>query len=141
MARVLVVDDDPLVQQLFVRLLATRGHEVSAASDARTALAMAERHRPEVVFIDQHLPDSRDGTWLVSELRERYPTLAAIIVSGDAAIPSTETLRPGVVAYLLKPIGQDAILVALHAAIDWTTAEARRQSSATEASDERTKSH
>src|SRR6476659_9393371 len=51
-ARILVVDDDPLVQQTIHRCLELEGYEVVLAADGRAALAETARQRPDLVILD-----------------------------------------------------------------------------------------
>jgi CheY-like chemotaxis protein len=81
--RVVVVDDDSDVLELFAVALTACGAEVSRADNARDALALTARLRPHVVVSDLAVT-GEDGYWLVRELRRRrddvlpaVPVLAA----------------------------------------------------------------
>lgn len=56
MARVLVIDDEPDVVRLIVKVLSGRGHVVQIARDGASALARVKLERPDVVLIDSDLP-------------------------------------------------------------------------------------
>jgi len=81
--RVLLVEDDPAVRDVTVRLLAREGFSVMAVGAAREALQLFGRVRPpfQVVVSDVALPD-RSGPELVKLLRNRTPRLPAVFVSG-----------------------------------------------------------
>jgi CheY-like chemotaxis protein len=81
-AHILVVDDDPKVLNVLVRLLQTRGHEVESADSGREALAAAQRRPPDVVITDLGMPDM-NGRQLAASLRNLYPSLPVILVTGD----------------------------------------------------------
>jgi two-component system OmpR family response regulator len=55
-ARVLIVDDDPSVAELFSRMLRLEGFEVWAANSADEGLALAQTHRPHAVILDLRMP-------------------------------------------------------------------------------------
>src|SRR5438445_10921112 len=55
-AKVLVVDDDPLQRQLVATLLAGCGYLVDTAADGREALERVRVGRPEVVLTDSEMP-------------------------------------------------------------------------------------
>lgn len=81
-ARVLVVDDEPLNRELLRRVL-QREYEVEEAEDAAAALALLEKshHEIRVVLCDQLMP-GRSGTQLASEVHERWPDVAFVLLTG-----------------------------------------------------------
>jgi PAS domain S-box-containing protein len=66
--RILVVDDNEDAAESLATLLQQAGHQVSVAHDGGTALALAERERPRVVFLDIGLP-GMDGYEICKQLR------------------------------------------------------------------------
>lgn len=56
MAKVLVIDDEPDVVRLIVKILSGRGHVVQVARDGAAALARVRHERPEVILLDSDLP-------------------------------------------------------------------------------------
>lgn len=56
MARVLVIDDEPDVVRLVIRVLSGRGHVVQVARDGATALDRVAHEPPDVVLVDSDLP-------------------------------------------------------------------------------------
>ena len=125
MGSVLIVDDEPIVRSMLERLLEETGHAVRTAVDAESALKTIAEAPPDVVFCDVHLPGA-SGLWLIDRLRSAAPGCAVIIMSGDATVPPHETLRGGVVAYVLKPFVPRKILRALEEGMRWS-ANARSQ--------------
>ena len=55
-ARVLIVDDDVSVTELFARMLRLEGFEVWAAHSADEGLSLAQTHRPHAVILDLRMP-------------------------------------------------------------------------------------
>ena len=56
MSRVLVVDDDPTVQEVVARYLTRAGHDVLLAGDGVQALELVASSRPDLVVLDLMLP-------------------------------------------------------------------------------------
>lgn len=81
---VLVVEDEPLVRSILVRILRTHGYEVLEARDGAAALAVFEQHRDEIplVLMDLCIPGP-NGTRVAAALRAKKPDLAVIYMSGD----------------------------------------------------------
>jgi DNA-binding response OmpR family regulator len=83
-ARVLIVDDDVSVTELFSRILRLEGFEVWAAHGADEALTLAHTHRPHAVILDLRMPLT-SGLQLLKALRA-IPGLQhtpVAIVTGD----------------------------------------------------------
>lgn len=90
---ILVIEDDPDVRDLLVRVLTAEGHCAIAAADGEAALALVARGaiRPEIILADFNLPKGMNGLRLGDLLRERLGlAVPVVILTGDI---STETLR------------------------------------------------
>ncbi len=83
MARILVVDDDPLVGKALSRLLRREGFEVAIASDAAQALVMLDGFTPDLVLSDHRMP-GMTGAELLALVRRRHPGVLRLLISGDA---------------------------------------------------------
>jgi PAS domain S-box-containing protein len=111
---ILLVEDHADTRQCMQRLLESRGHTVRAAGDAQSAIELSEREKFDLLIADLGLPD-RDGMELLSELRQREPTLPAIALSGFG-LPKdvVNSKEAGFVAHFVKPVD----LQKLHAVIN-----------------------
>jgi PAS domain S-box-containing protein len=89
-ARILVVDDEPEIAQLFCEVLGRDHHEVLLARSGREALELVEAHEIDLIVSDLRMPDL-DGPGLYGELAARRPALAArtIFVTGDVLGPES----------------------------------------------------
>jgi DNA-binding NtrC family response regulator len=123
----LVVDDEETMRELLRRVLEPEGYEVTTAADVASALAALEQKRPAAVLCDVHMPGSQDGLWLADQIRTVAPSTAVLLVTGDPSIPPSQSLRRGVVAYLVKPFNRETLLRAVRSAVDWTRAERQSQ--------------
>ena len=81
--KVLIVDDHALIREALRTVLKQlkRDTVIFEASNSRQALPMVEEHPDlSLILLDINLPD-RDGFSVLGELRERYATIAIIILS------------------------------------------------------------
>jgi len=128
MPSVLIVDDEPDVRSALKIFLRPSGHEVTEASDAESALSMMADGAPAVVLCDVHLRDGPNGLWLADRIRERHPTTAMILATGDSTVPPVDSLRKGIIAYLIKPFRREDVIQAVEDGIRWSHAEEKRAS-------------
>ncbi len=120
---VLVVDDDANVRHLLRRFLTLAGHEVLEAGTAEDAMAIVEQLPPAVAFCDVHMPGA-NGLWLADQIRSASPTTAVVLATGDPDVPASESLRPGIVAYLVKPLERRDVVSAADEGLRWSAGAA-----------------
>jgi CheY-like chemotaxis protein len=107
--RVVVVDDNRLVRELFTAALQAHGAQVRAAGSGAAGLARVAEERPDVLVLDLALPDG-DGADLVPRFRGLVPGLRIIGVSAHAAGPDRDrALAAGMDVFLVKPVALDAL--------------------------------
>ena len=105
-ATVLVADDTESVRSLFSQLLAFDGYEVILASDGEEALAMAQRHRPDVLLLDVRMP-GLDGVEVCRRVKSAPETrlTPVILVTGIADLNDRiEGIEAGADDFLTKPV-------------------------------------
>jgi CheY-like chemotaxis protein len=120
--RVLVVENEPLLRHAAEEMLLELGHEVVGwASRARTAIAEADRTRPDVVLLDIQLDGSRDGIDTAREIRDKFG-IASLFVTGatdEATYQRAHATQP--LGYLRKPLQlpdlQSALAPLAHATV------------------------
>jgi YD repeat-containing protein len=118
---VLVVDDESGFREVLTRILTAAGYEVQTATDAQDALRSIREAQPAIVFCDIRMP-GRDGLWLADQVRAVSPAIAMVLCTADDTIPPMETLRDGIIAYVIKPFQRRAIVEAAANAAEWHTA-------------------
>ena len=102
--RVLLVDDDPLVRTTTASVLGDIGHEVTAVTSASEALAVLQSGRiPDLVITDDAMP-GMTGTALGRLIRETWPELPVLIVTGYAQGTAD---GPSDLPRLIKPVLQE----------------------------------
>ena len=109
------------------RLLRRENYVVHEAADAETALQVFESTPIAVVICDMKLP-GRNGDWLIEQVRNRFPTTAIILATGDSAVPPRVYLQRGVVGYLLKPFTAEAVRGIVRDAMVWNQVAKRNLS-------------
>jgi diguanylate cyclase (GGDEF)-like protein len=103
---VLVAESSDAIRAELERQLAERGYRVVAASEAEDALALVAREVPDVVLLDDELPEL-DGMALLDRLRaDDRLAVVPVIVLTESADPEllVEALRGGAHDYLRKPL-------------------------------------
>lgn len=102
--RVLVVDDDDALREIYVDALQGSGYEVRGAHDGRSALALLESGwQPCVAFLDLRMP-GMDGWELARRLRadDRWKEIRIVVVAAHFRI-DREAAELGASAWLQKP--------------------------------------
>jgi CheY-like chemotaxis protein len=100
--KVLVVEDEPLLRMMAVDLGEDAGFEAFEAADAQEAVVLLETTPGiTVLFTDIDMPGSMDGLMLAAAVRDRWPPIEIIIVSGMRK-PSEDDM-PGRSVFLAKP--------------------------------------
>ena len=110
---ILVVDDEPPVNDLLKRFLTLRGYKVLVASNGQQALTMVERDTPELIVLDAYMPDM-NGVEVLRQLRERKYTGGVILLtpSRDDKLLQ-EALDLGSVDVLGKPVDLERLALAI----------------------------
>ncbi|MEZ5653116.1 MAG: PAS domain-containing protein [Burkholderiaceae bacterium] len=111
--RILVVDDDADVADMFAQMLKLLGQEVEVAHGARQAIERCEANPPEVVFIDLSMPDI-DGSELARRLRARpgFERVYLIALSGFSLSARGDSHLFD--RHLLKPAGTSSVVEVLN---------------------------
>lgn len=105
MARVLVVDDDPVILRLLELNLELEGHTVGTAVDGQDALDQVTAFEPDLILLDVMMPKV-DGFEVCKRLREDPETAEVPIVFLSAKAQSSDVERGTAVggsAYVTKP--------------------------------------
>jgi CheY-like chemotaxis protein len=101
MAKILVIDDDSIMLELYQEVLTHAGHEVVLAENGTQGLARAER-QPELIVVDLMMPNL-NGYEFVRQLRalDGHGTTPVIAASGLST--GEWALRAGADRFLAKP--------------------------------------
>ena len=102
MKKILVVDDEPSLRDLVELVLKREKYEVATAADGKTALAMAEAFKPDLILLDIMLPDM-SGHQVCKQLNtnKRIPTI--MVTARHETIDKVLGLELGADDYVTKP--------------------------------------
>ena len=110
--RILIVDDDPLIRRQLEGLYATHAYDVESAANVQEALEKLNGSEFSLAVVDMKMPVS-DGITLTGEIRERWPSVDVIIITGYGSIKgAVDAMRHGACDYITKPFEPDDILLA-----------------------------
>lgn len=115
---ILVVDDEPELRDLMMRVLKRGGHRVTCAGNGVEASRAMASERFDVVVTDVIMPE-KDGIQVINELRRKYPDVRIIAMSGGGHVSRDQYLKIakglGAHALLEKPFANEDLLAAIAA--------------------------
>ncbi len=123
----LVIDDDPMVQQILEKILGQAEYRVNSVSNGRAGLTVAEKELPDLILLDIRMADI-DGIEVCRLLktRERTAAIPVIFISGLQDVEDkVQGFAAGGVDYVTKPFGPAEILARV--ATHLTISRSRRQ--------------
>ena len=111
--KILIVDDEPIVLDSCKRILEVEGHAVTVVRSADAALKAISAERFALVLMDIKMP-SRDGLSLLREVKEKWPDIPVIIMSGYAT-PETmiQVSETEASCFIAKPFTPDELTEAV----------------------------
>lgn len=113
MARILVVDDDPVIIKLYQIFLVKEGFEINVAANGEEMLLAVKTLKPDVILLDVILPDYT-GLDLCYRIKSdpQFVGIKVILVSGMEVTPSQVADGIGIGAddYLVKPVDSKELL-------------------------------
>jgi FixJ family two-component response regulator len=114
-----VVDDDHSVRESLESLIRSVGYAVRVFDSAEAFLDSPDLAKTDCLILDIHMP-GMDGVTLRRRLRNDYPRMPVIFITahGSENEARSRALVEGAVDSLLKPLSEDAVLSAVHAALD-----------------------
>ena len=117
-ARILVVDDEPVVQDVLHRLLDRAGYAVRATATAAEALVAAAQDDPDLIVLDVMLPDG-NGLELLREFRRQAPDRPVIMMTAYGSVAdAVAAMKQGAFHYLTKPFANDEVTLLVDKALD-----------------------
>jgi len=128
MERILIVDDEESIRRSLEGILCDEGFETRLAEGGDAALAaLAREEPPDLVLLDIAMP-GRDGLAVLAELRERWPQLPVVMMSGHGTIETAvRTTRLGAFDFIEKPLSIDKLLLTLGHALEVSRLEAENR--------------
>jgi DNA-binding response OmpR family regulator len=114
MAKILVVEDEPALQETLAYNLTRQGYTVETAGDGQTALETARRLRPDLIVLDIMLP-VLDGYEVCRVLRQEMNAPILMLTARDEEFDRVLGLELGADDYLTKPFSMRELLARVKA--------------------------
>jgi DNA-binding response OmpR family regulator len=112
---ILIVEDEPSLQETLAYNLEKQGYQVETVGDGRSALEAARRLQPDLVLLDIMLPEL-DGVEVCKTLRrEGFPAPIIMLTARDDEIDRVVGLEVGADDYLTKPFSMRELMARVKA--------------------------
>ena len=126
-ATIMIVDDEPEVREVLEEYFSTHGYCAIGAEHAGVARTLAQERPIDLALIDIHMP-GEDGLSLARHLRERYSTMAIVILtSAGMVIDRIIGLEMGADDYVAKPFDPRELLARIKSVLRRTSAASRAE--------------
>lgn len=112
--RILVVEDEPALQETLAYNLQKEGYEVELVGDGRLALEVARARPPDLILLDIMLP-GLDGFEVCRYLRQEMSMPVLMLTARDDEIDRIVGLEVGADDYLVKPFSMRELLARVKA--------------------------
>lgn len=118
--RILVVEDEPSLQETLVYNLEKQGYSVEAAGDGLTAIDSAHEQKPDLIILDIMLP-GMDGFEVCKILRKEMTVPILMLTARDDEIDRVVGLEVGGDDYLTKPFSMRELMARVKAQLRRTS--------------------
>ncbi len=109
---ILIAEDEPRQRMSLADVVEGIGYAIIEATDADHAITALEAQADiHIVIADIHMPGSMDGLQLAATIRERWPPVGVIVISGSE--PPEPDALPARTVFLRKPVTQRQVRVAV----------------------------
>lgn len=104
MARIFIVDDEPMLHELYGEIVEFNGHEIVANAyngDEAVEIFKGMDEPPDIIIMDHRMPN-KDGVETTKEILQINPKIKIIFASADTSVKAT-ALKSGACSFLSKP--------------------------------------
>lgn len=112
--KILVVEDEPALQETLEYNLVRQGYEVFQATDGQRAIKLARQERPDLIILDLMLPGI-DGFEVCRLLRQEMSQPILMLTARDEEVDKIVGLEVGADDYLTKPFSMRELLARVKA--------------------------
>ncbi|MDR0880956.1 MAG: sigma-54 dependent transcriptional regulator [Candidatus Adiutrix sp.] len=125
---ILIVDDERDIRLTVGGLLGDEGYLVAQASSGPEALERIDESVPEAIILDLWMQNSEQGFEVLSRIREEYPGLPVVVISGHGNIETAvRAVKMGAFDYIEKPLSADKLLLTVERALNFRRLAAENQ--------------
>ncbi len=116
--KILVVDDEEDICRSVSKILTRKGFAVDSALTVRDAVKLISNNLFDLVITDLMMPNT-DGMELLTIVRQKYPELKVVMITGYASIDSAvKAVKLGAAGYLPKPFTPDELMTVTRKALE-----------------------
>ncbi len=109
-AKILAVDDEPIILDSFRKILVLDGYAVDTVESGKEAISLLKTHHYDFVFTDLKMPEM-DGVEVTKAVKHIRPDIDVVIITGYATVETAvETMKYGAMDYVQKPFTEDELL-------------------------------
>lgn len=117
MARILVIDDDPIVLKVVSETLNTKGYEVATAHGGKAGIRKFQNDSFDLVLTDMIMPDI-SGMEVLNHVVSSPSEARCVILTGYGTIKgSVEAIKNGAFDYITKPVAPEELLLVVEKAL------------------------
>ncbi|TKJ34480.1 Fis family transcriptional regulator [bacterium (candidate division B38) B3_B38] len=115
--RMLVIDDEPSMQEVLKKLLNDDGYEVAVASSGKEGLHKLEQSGYDLVICDVMMPDM-NGLQTLEEIKRLAPEQMVIMITAYGSVEdAVSSIKSGAFDYITRPYKNEAVLNAVQRAV------------------------
>jgi two-component system NtrC family response regulator len=119
MAKILIVDDDPLVRESLARIVRKMGHEPAEAGSIEAAREAIPKEAFDLAFCDVRMPDG-SGLDILPEIRASASSPEVVIVTGFGDPDGAElAIKKGAWDYIEKPLSVKPVMLSIERALQY----------------------
>jgi DNA-binding NtrC family response regulator len=117
-ARILVVDDEPMVCLALTNWLEEENYLAKAVGNGPEAIACLREENWDIVLLDLRMP-GMDGMEVLKQLQEIAPQTVVIMITAYASIPSAvQAMKEGAYDYIVKPLDVEQLTLMLNRIVE-----------------------
>ncbi|MEE8620587.1 MAG: sigma-54 dependent transcriptional regulator [Syntrophobacteria bacterium] len=117
-ARVLVVDDEPMVCLALTNWLEEENYFAQAVEDGPQAIGAVREENWDIVLLDLRMP-GMDGMEVLKQVKEIAPQTVVIMMTAYASIPgAVQAMQEGAYDYIVKPLDVDQLTLMLQRIVE-----------------------
>ena len=114
--KILIADDEQVVQDLFGRFLSRKNYEISSARNGKEALDRIRGDNFDLLLLDLNMP-VMSGMEVIAKVNEAKKDLIMIVITGYATLDTAkEAIRQGCFDYITKPFNIDEVKIVIEKA-------------------------
>lgn len=122
MAKILIVDDEPVILNLLNKILRGEGYEITPASNGEVAIKILETESFDLIVSDIKM-EPIDGMQLLKKARQERPDTGVIMLTAYGSVSTAvEAMKEGAFDYITKPFKLDELLLTVQRALEYHNA-------------------